>query len=189
MKKTIILTWIFLFLLFISPLLCASPFKIGVLGSYYNITDSLYQELYGRGNFMFDGFVGLELLNCCEFRAEWIHFRDKGKMSLSEEEIIFTITSPIILGMRLKIIKRDVFSVYVGGGIDFFFYKEAVPPRFKIFSGNKTGFHFEGGSLIRVLNRLYFDLNIRYIKLDVEPLGELLKLGGFRTGIGLEYRF
>jgi hypothetical protein len=39
-----------------------------------------------------------------------------------------------------------------------------------------------------LLHNFYLDLNIRYIKVDVNPLGELIKLGGIRTGIGFEYR-
>lgn len=73
--------------------------------------------------------------------------------------------------------------------MDVYSYKEIEPPRFKNFSGRKVGFHVEGGSLIKLLPKIYVDLNIRYIKFDVNPLEELLKLGGIRAGVGFEYRF
>ena len=37
--------------------------------------------------------------------------------------------------------------------------------------------------------KIYLDLNIRYVKFDVNPLGEIIKLGGMRAGIGFEFRF
>lgn len=189
MKKSFILTAVLFLSLFFSPNIFASPFKLGISMNYFRVTDPIYRELYGKGSVLIGGFLGLEMGNWLEFRTEWSYFRDKGQMSITDEEIIFTFTAPAILGIRLKFANRKTLNIYIGGGVDIYSYKEIEPPRLKNFSGRKVGFHIEGGSLIKLLHKIYVDLNIRYIKCDVNPLGELLKLGGIRAGIGFEYRF
>jgi hypothetical protein len=188
MRKSFVLTGVLLLILFLSPSLVASSLKFGISMNYYRVSDPIYRELYGKGNVLMGGLLGLEIGNWCEIRVEGSYFRDKGKMNLTEEEIIFTLTSPAILGIRIKFASQKAFNIYMGGGVDIYSYKERVPPRLENFSGRKAGFHIEGGSLIKLLHNFYLDLNIRYIKVDVNPLGELIKLGGIRTGIGFEYR-
>jgi len=156
--------------------------------NYYAISDSLFKDLYGTGNLMFGGQVSFEIIEKYEIRGEVNYFRDTGKMPITEEEIKFTFM-PIVLGMRYKVLKVSLISPYLGAGVDFISYKEDVPDRFEDVSESTTGYHVEAGSYIKMTGRFYIDLNVRYIKADVEPFDEKIKLGGIRVGLGFVISF
>ncbi|MDH4220279.1 MAG: porin family protein [Candidatus Aminicenantes bacterium] len=168
----------------------SSPLGLKVGGSvnYYTISDSLFKDLYGNGHFMFGGYMSFEIFEKYEIRGEANYFRDTGEMPITQEEIKFTFV-PIVLGIRYRILKVSIISPYLGAGVDFISYKEDVPDRFEDVSESTTGYHVEAGSYINMTGRFYIDLNFRYIKADVEPFDETVKLGGFRAGLGFGIAF
>jgi len=189
MRKILILITVVLFIIGFSNYSFADSVKLGLSMNYYSVEDSLYRELYGKGNFMFGVFLSFEVKRTLELRGEWNYFRDKGEMTLSKEEITFTMIMPFVLGARIKFIETNELGLYIGAGLGVFYYKESFPPRFEKFSESATSFHLEGGSYLNFIHRVYLDLNIRYIKADVAPYEETMKLGGVKAGIGIGYRF
>jgi opacity protein-like surface antigen len=165
----------------------AKGFQAGFSLNYYSPNDSFYKDTYGKGNFMFGGSLSYKTKIRLEFRAEVNYFRDKGEMTVTKEEIKFTIV-PIVLGLRFKIIDKNL-SPYLGAGIDFYSYKEKYPERFEDVSESTTGFHAEIGSYMNITPRIHLDLNVRYIKADAESFDEKIKLGGLKAGIGIGYSF
>ncbi len=183
MKKISIIT---LTLLYLAILASAEGFRLGGSGGYYVVADSVYKDVYGSGSFMVGGFISYDLIKIFELRGEIDYFGDKGEMSLTGEEIKFSII-PIVAGMRVKPIKISIFNPYLGVGVDFFFFKEKVS--LGNTSDSTTGFHYDAGTYITLGRRFYIDLNVRYVNADARPHDETIKLGGWRTGIGVGYSF
>jgi opacity protein-like surface antigen len=187
--KKIMLAFTALFILFnLSQPCLAESFKIGGSVNYYSVTESIYKDVYGKGNLMFGGALSCELIRMFELRAEANYFHQKGKMTISKEEITLTII-PITLGTRIRFIEIDRLSPYIGAGFDFYSYKEELPDRFDDVSEHTTGFHVEGGFYVDATHSLYLDVNIRYTKADTEPFDETVRLGGIRAGIGFGIQF
>jgi|Deesub1362B_J571_1020462.scaffolds.fasta_scaffold03296_3 outer membrane protein W len=187
MKKRIIL-FILSNLLIFPGLLLAESIKIEGCLNYYSISDSIYKDIYGSGNIMFGGSVSYEVINKLELRAEINYYQDKGEMTLTKEEITFTII-PIVFGMRYQLIKNKNFNPYFGGGLSYYTYKEDLPPRFEDVSDSTLGYHIEGGGYFNLVKGVYINLNIRYIIADAKSEEETIKLGGFRAGMGIGYNF
>jgi opacity protein-like surface antigen len=175
MKKIMIAITVMLFIVSLSPSALAESFKIGVSLNYYSVAESIYRDIYGRGNLMFGGALSYEPVRMFELRAEVNYFQQKGKMTISQEEITLTMI-PIILGARISFIEINKLSPYIGAGVDFYSYKEELPDRFDDVSEHITGFHVEGGLYVNVIHSLYIDLNVRYTKADTKPFDETVKL-------------
>lgn len=188
MKKFMILT-IALLLLSLSPQLYSQRFKAGAYLTYYSVNDSAFKDAYGIGNMMFGASLSANLSKRFELRGEINYFSAKGEMTLSKEEITYTLM-PIVVGLRFRVFETKRISPYLGAGIDFCSYKEIVPERFGgDISGSKTGIHGEIGTYISLSNKIQIDVNFRYTKAAIEIFDREREIGGFRAGVGLEYRF
>jgi len=164
----------------------AGGFRVGASVGYYSVADSIYKDTYGSGNLIYDGSLSYDLLRHFEIRGEVGYFKDKGKMTLTREEINFSMI-PVVIGMRAKLVKIKKLSPYLGAGVDFYSYKERS--RLGDTSESTVGFHIEGGSYIALGQRFHMDFNLRYVKADAQPFDETIKLGGWRAGIGVGYSF
>jgi len=162
--------------------------KAGISLGYYYPSDSVFKDVYGSGNLMFAGSASLDLTKKLEIKAEYNLFRDKGEMTITEEELTFSINT-VLLGIRYNIFKSKNLNPYLGAGVDFISYKEDYPERFEDVSDSCTGFHVEVGNYFSIGRKFHLDLNLRYIKADAEPFEEELGLGGIRFGIGIEFLF
>jgi hypothetical protein len=188
MKKIMAITFsLFLMMSLSSPAL-GQMFKIGSHVNYYSPKDSIYKEVYGKGGPMFGVSLSRNIFWKIEIRAEVNYFQDKGGMTLTEEEVKFTLM-PIVVGTRVRVIETNRLSAYIGAGFDFCLYKEDLPDRFDDVSESATGYHFEVGTYVYLFRGFYGDIQIRYLKLDAEPFEERIKLGGLRAGVGIGYRF
>jgi opacity protein-like surface antigen len=167
----------------------AEGFKVGLSFNHYSPQDSIYKDIYGKGNLMLGGSLSYEIKTIIklELRAEANYFQDKGEMTATKEEISFTLV-PIAVGLRFRVIDKKV-SPYLGAGVDFCSYKEKLPERFEQVSELKVGFHVETGSYLNLTKRFHIDLNVRYVKVDANPFDETIKLGGLRAGIGIGFSF
>jgi len=164
----------------------AGSFKVGASVNYYAISDPIFKELYKSGGMMFGGFLSYSY-KMFELRTEFNTFQMNGNMSLTEEEIKFSMT-PIVIGLRAGFLKRTV-SPYLGGGITYCPYKEDLPARFEPVSESVIGFHFEAGSYFYLAKGLHLDFNVRYTNLNAESFEGDVKIGGIRAGLGVGYRF
>jgi opacity protein-like surface antigen len=164
----------------------AGALRVGGSIGYYSVADSIYKDTYGSGDFIYGGSLSYDLLRSFEIRGEVGYFKDKGEMTLTQEEIKFSMI-PVVIGMRVKLVKIKKLSPYLGAGVDFCSYKERS--RLGDTSESTVGFHIEGGSYIALGQRFHIDLNLRYVKADAQPFDETIKLGGWRAGVGVEYSF
>lgn len=164
--------------------------RLGLFLGFFNKPDELSKELYGSGNLMYGSYFVFDLGWRFEARVELNHFRDKGKTTVSKEEIRFSMTQ-YLLGTRLRILGGDrKINPYIGAGIGPSTFKEEVPTRSVEYSGTIRGSkYFEAGIYSRLKGKFHLDFNFRYLKADVDPLDEVIHLGGIRFGVGIEYRF
>ena len=183
MKKSVLFA---AFLFFFNIFAISEGFRGGGSLGYYAVHDSIYRDTYGSGNLMYGVFLSFDLIRNFELRGEVGYLKDKGEMTLTKEEIEFSII-PVVLGVRIKIIEIKSFSPYLGAGVDFCSYKERV--RIGDTSNSTIGYHVEGGSYISLGRRFTFDFNMRYVKADAKPYDETFKLGGWKTGVGVGYSF
>ncbi len=188
MKKYIILIFVLLNFTIMAENISAKNIKIGCLLNYYFIADSTYKDIYGNGNIMVGGSVSYEISRNLELRGELNYFRDKGKMTLTKEKITFTII-PIVCALRYKVIELNKQTVYLGAGLNYYYYREKLPPRFKEVDDATMGYHFEIGSCLNLSQRFYMDFDLRYIFAKASAYEEKMKLGGIRAGIGIGYDF
>jgi hypothetical protein len=192
MRKTItiILSMIIILCLFPRGLVGMPDlhFKLGLSFNYYAVSDSIFKEIYGKGNLMFGGIVSIEPIRKVEIRLEANYFKDKGDMAVTGEELNFSIFS-IVTGVRYLLFKENLLNPYLGVGIDFYNYKENYPERFEDVSESTTGYHGEGGIYLHLGCGFQIDFNIRYIKAAADPFDENIELGGLRAGASIEYRF
>jgi opacity protein-like surface antigen len=186
-KFTLLLTSIVILMILSHPAY-SQKLKAGGSLNYYTVTDSLYKDVYGAGNIMFGGSLSYEVLKSLELRAEASYFKQKGEMTLSQEEITLTLI-PLILGARVYFFEFNPLTIYLGTGMDFYAYKEKLPDRFEEVSESTIGYHLEAGSYVNIWRKVYLDMNFRYIKADAKPFDETINLGGFRAGIGIGFQF
>ena len=183
MKKLLcVLTVLFVFVLYSS----GEGFRVGGSIGHYIVADSVYQDTYGSGSLIYEGFLSYDLSKHLEIRAAVGYFKDKGEMTLTREEITFSMV-PLVLGVRVKLAKMGKLDPYLGVGVDFYSFKERA--RLGDTSDSTTGFHLEGGNYVALGQRFYIDINLRYVKADAQPLDEVIRLGGWRAGVGMGYSF
>lgn len=179
-------------LLFIGISLSFSSFAIGlkVGGSvnYYSVEDSVFKDTYGEGNLMYGVFLSFVATSRIELLAEANYFQEKGEMTLTNEEITFTLR-PVILGLRLRLADVKIVSFYLGGGVGYYSYTENLPGRFEDVSDSTIGYHGEAGLYVSVIPKFFLDLNVRYSIANAKPFDETIKLGGLRAGIGFGVSF
>lgn len=161
-------------------------FKVGGSIGQYFVADSVYRDTYGSGSLIYEGFLSYDLSKRLEIRAAVGYFKDKGKMTLTREEITFSMV-PVVIGVRAKLARIGKLDPYLGVGVDFYSFKERA--RLGDTSDSTTGFHLEGGSYIVLGERFHIDINLRYVKADAQPLDEVIGLGGWRAGVGMGYSF
>jgi opacity protein-like surface antigen len=188
MRKKVGLILIFIFFFVFTSHSFADKFKLAGILSYYSVSDSIYKDTYGSGNLMFGVYLNYELFQFLEIMAEANYYQDKGEMTLTKEEVKFTLT-PLVLAIRGKLPNMKTATPYLGVGLEYYLYKEDLPDRFEDVSEATVGFHVEAGVYVNVLKSLFLDLNFRYVKADAKPFDETIKLGGLRAGLGIGFRF
>jgi opacity protein-like surface antigen len=174
------------FLFVLVPPSAAKGFSVGGSLGYYFLADPIYKETYGSGSLIMEGFFGYDLPEHLEIRAAVGYFTANGKMTLTREEIRFRMV-PVVIGVRVKPVKLGKLDPYLGIGLDFCAFKETARPGNT--SDSTTGFQLEAGTYIALAERFQLDINLRYIKADAKPLDEVIRLGGWRAGVGLGYAF
>lgn len=161
--------------------------RISASLDYYSLQDSLYKDIYGSGNLMMGGSLNYVFIRRFEVRAEAAYFLDKGTMTATQEELKFRLV-PLLFGVRFRFLQKK-FSPYLGAGMGSYSYKEYYPERFGNVSDSTFGYHLESGGYYDLASRLFLDFNVRYTKADADAYDMTVKLGGFKIGIGIGYRF
>jgi hypothetical protein len=162
--------------------------KVTAAVHYYAVQDSVYREVYGRGDLMYGLTLAVQPFSLLEIAVDGGLLQDKGRMTYTDEEVQFLLRI-LALSLRLHLVRVKFFSVYLGGGGDYCLYKEKAPPRFGDVSGSTTGYHAEAGVCLNLPWKFYLDFNARYVVAKAKPLGETLKIGGLRAGLGAGLKF
>ena len=185
MKKAICVVVVFLLMVVLSQQEArAQNFGVGLQVRGHFPTDPLYKDLYGSGSPAFGGFFSALLKPWLELIAEANFFQDKGGMSLTQEEITLSIQQ-YGGGLRINFLNTKLVRAYTGVQLGSFLVKEDVPERLEGFSESSMGFILEGGAYLKLNSKYHLDLNVQYLKLEVEERN----LGGPRVGVGLKFRF
>jgi hypothetical protein len=162
--------------------------KIGVGAHFKSVGEPLYKDLYGSGNLMFSGSAGIVIFRFLELRGEVARFQDKGVMSITQEELKFSITS-IGGGLRFQLPLKKI-SPYLGVGYVNYSFQEKYPERFESVSDSEGGISWETGVYLPITKLFQIDFNFRYTKLSSEDaFEEEVALGGLQAGIAIELRF
>jgi hypothetical protein len=189
MKKRIIGITFLIILMGILPSAANASVNIGMYGGFKFAGDALYIDLYGSSSPSFGLCGGINLFWRLQLVGEYNFSSDKGKMSVSEEEITFSNQSWSV-GLRIWIATIMKNKPYVGGGVTEFSFEEDLPDRFDDFRDKKVGFYLELGDYYPLIgSKVYLDLNIKYVKVDVQPYDDKISLGGLKTTLGVRFYF
>ena len=178
------------------PVLAQLSFEFG--GGAHSPEDIHYSPSYGKSAYNVYGVLGVNL-----FRAGPLLFKatgeasflwDRGETTFTQRELKLTL-SQFGGGARvLLMIKPKWFVPYGEAGVIRGFLKEKYPPGFGgDVSCSDDGSYFGGGIKVPLsfcgFPKWSFDINIRKIKLDMEPFEETIELGGSSLRVGLQYHF
>jgi opacity protein-like surface antigen len=188
MRRTFIGLVFAIFILGLVQPVFSGPLRLGLMAAYYMPADSAYKDLYGRGNLIFGGSLGFELIRKLEFRLEGGYFQDSGKMNLTGEDLKLSFFAAS-LGARFRFVESKAFQPYVGAGVAMYAYKEDLPARLDDVSKKAVGFQGEAGFYYALTRKILLDLNFRYVLMNTKPLNESVKLGGLRAGLGVVFQF
>lgn len=194
LKKLVLLTLFF----FSVSILSAQPGEkkktaVGIMGGFYFMQDEVFQESYGKSALFLGAEIpfSLPLKSFKNLEGTFIfrYLNDKGKTSLTEEEIKLNL---VFFSFSLRyVMSINKFMPFFGPGIDYILYKEKYPETFPVESmnGSTFGFHVQGGSYFHLSSSLsailYFKYNIaKTVKEEVK-----VNLGGTEWALGLVYYF
>ena len=177
---------------FCCVLLNAYPASGSVLGlniAYKSNLDDLVKDIYGTGNITLGASFSFHFAWRIELRFDGDYSYDKGNLSITDEKMTLS-TKMAFLGGRVRILEKHKYCPYIGGGIGILWYSENFPDRFEDVSGRKEGiFHGEAGTYIELNDNWRLDLNLRYVKAEIEPFIERINLGGIKIGVEIGYKF
>ena len=166
--------------------------NIGIDIGYFFFQDALFQEAYDkktqniRGEFAFRLPVPVD--NFDIWTAVSRYSKD-AKTSLYGEGLNYKTTTFSIAVRYLR--KINIFTPFVGVGLDYISYKETYPKDFPISSigGSKTGYHLQGGAYIHIIPSISGKIQIRYLTAKALEDGITVNLGGVEYSIGLNFHF
>ena len=185
-KRDIFVFFFILSVLVLPSQTWANRVRIGLGAHFYSSNNSLFNEFYGNRNFMFTAQTGFSLVKFLELRAEVGHLKTSGEMSISKEDLGFSLQS-LSFGLRLNI-KINKFRPYLGAGMIRLKAKEDYPDRFEDVSASYQGQYAEAGTYFAFAERLYTELNICYSSVDTPEFMES-SLGGIRAGLSFGLQF
>jgi hypothetical protein len=167
--------------------------KIGPYAGYFqpNFSDEkiLYDEItkiYGKGNVIYGGRLGVHIWQGFYFWFSASQFRVIGKTTITEDKTILTL-NPLSVFLRCSI-GLGIFNPYAGIGFIYMGFKEEskISPNV---SGNGSNIGYEGGLELKMSRHFFLDLGFRYEQLKVEPTGFEIDIGGWQAGVSLLVSF
>jgi hypothetical protein len=169
------------------------PFiKLGPYGGFFRPTDALFKEIYGEGDVLFGGRLGLRIWKGFYLWLSLAQYKSIGRTSFSEDKTTLTLT-PASAFLRFDV-GQGFFIPYVGVGYTFLSYEEDAADIGGINKDSGGDAALEAGFEFKVSRHLYIDLGARFTRIlfpTENPLNpeELLDLGGLQAGISLLISF
>jgi hypothetical protein len=159
--------------------------KIGPYAGYFRPQDMLVKQIYGEGDVIYGGRLGVHLWKGFYLWLSASQFKIISKTTFSEDKTTLTLLSANVFlryGLRL-----GFFSPYAGIGFTRLNFKEESA--LGNVTGNGTNTAYEGGFEIRMNRNFVLDLGARYDTIKVNPTGFEIDLGGLQAGIALLLSF
>jgi opacity protein-like surface antigen len=168
----------------------AGGFKACLSLQYRSISDTVYEETYGSVPLQYGLCLSVEALRRVEIGLGVGYWRDSGRMTVKGEAITFTMV-PLSLTVRYRFLemRKGKISLYVGGGLGYYLYKEDLPSRLEDVSSSDWEYRLEAGCYFYITDRIFLDVRVGYADLKLFPLDEIVNLSGIQTGVGVGYRF
>jgi len=161
-------------------------FMVSVVGNYLNPSDSGYEDVYGSSVLFPELKAGYELYKGFYIWGGYGFFSKKGTTTeLKQEAKSSQQFLSFGVGYDVKISKK--FGYRAELGLLNASYKEEVFD--EEVTGNSIGFGVETGILYRVWSGFLVKISAGYISASDKVEDVKIKLGGFKSGIGLEARF
>jgi membrane fusion protein (multidrug efflux system) len=174
-------------------------FRAGLTFGRFSVNDKNLREFYGD---WFKNIPGIEvsahIMYNVDIWASYKMFSEERTTTYYANPVKFKLV-PLSVGLRYRFLKTRMFEPFVGAGLNFYSYKETIEGETALQNtkGSATGFHFQGGTYIRI-GSLRFLVGEFFVKYNIvkKTLAELLPdgsdqldLGGLDAGIGLVVRF
>jgi len=156
--------------------------KVGI--NYFIPSEKVFKDIYG-GGMMYMGEINIAIWKSLELWIGGSYFLKKGKLTFTEEETKLEII-PIGGGLRFRL-STGRLDFYVGGGLSYFLSEEKNP--IGDVSKRELGYDGRIGSIVELPKGLIIDIFINYSYSITKPADFKVNIGGFRTGIGIGYKF
>jgi hypothetical protein len=159
--------------------------KIGPYAGYYQPRDAVIKMIYGEGEVIYGGKLGIHIWQGFYFWFSASQFRVIGKTTFSEDKTTLTLT-PLSAFLRGSI-RLGFFSPYAGVGFTYMNFKEESE------IGNVTGIGrntaYEAGFELKMNRHFIMDFGVRYDQIKVKPFDAEIDLGGLQGGVSLLVSF
>jgi hypothetical protein len=162
----------------------ARKFYIEAKGGYFMPTEQAFKEIYGS-NLCWGGEIGTYLSRYFGIWAGVDYYSKMGKLTFTEEDTKLRI-APILVGAKL-FVPISKHSLYLGGGIGYFQYKESN--EIEVIKKGDFGFVGKAGLVLRFGAAFFFDLQGSYTSCKVKPAELEANLGGLLVGAGIGFQF
>ncbi|MEN8222645.1 MAG: outer membrane beta-barrel protein [Acidobacteriota bacterium] len=161
-----------------------SKFSITIGAGTKNISEDIFETVYGSGNIAYSLDLAFKLGGSLEAFVHTDYLKAEGELEYDPKKTTLTIM-PAEVGLRI-LLGKGKFKPYLGIGAGYYMFKE------ENFIGtvddNSIGFFGEGGFRY-YFGKLFIDLKLKYIQLKYEVSGTDIDLGGLAYFGGIGIRF
>lgn len=156
--------------------------KVGI--NYFIPSEKAFKDIYG-GGMMYMGEINIRIWRNIELWIGGSYFSKKGKLTFTQEDTKLEII-PIGAGLKFWLSTGSP-DFYVGGGLSYILFKEKNP--IGDISKGELGYDGIIGSIVELPWGFLIDLFINYSYSVTKPADFKVNIGGFKTGIGIGYKF
>jgi PKD repeat protein len=166
-----------------------SLIKIGPYAGYFFPQDALLKQIYGEGDVIYGGRLGVHIWNGFHAWISAAQFKSIAGTTFTQDKTTLVLF-PISFFLRYNV-GSGFFIPYAGVGYTFMSFREESPD----YLGNKTGsgsnVSFEAGFELKVNRNFFLDFGARFDQIMFKPefSDGKIDLGGLQAGISLLVSF
>lgn len=153
-------------------------FSVTVSAGIRNITEDLYETVFGKNNLAYSLDLGYRVWRGLEIFLHTDYFSANGETTLTQEETTLTLV-PIELGARVMLIKGR-FIPYVGAGGGYYMIKDKMMIEGSAMEVEDKGFGFfgEAGFKFYFGRRFFVDIKGKYVALKAKADDPVINAAG-----------
>ncbi len=161
--------------------------KIGPYAGFYQAQDALLKSIYGNGDMIYGGRLGLHVWQGVYLWFSASQFISLGQTTFSEDKTTLTLT-PLSVFLRLGI-SLGFFKPYAGAGFTYMSFKEES--EIGNTKGSGKNYALEAGFELKMGRNFFLDFSARFDQIKVKPgeIEEAIDLGGLQAGVALLVSF